>query len=160
MANYKKKENKRRVITQEQAIELADKYLLFSNKIALRDNISVRKVIRGWEIMAITIPIIEGKETELMTFSIDMVTGEVGAGITNTIFSITNVLKEINERKDIDETKKEQLKTKVEEIKDSAKKPVNRNKMNVLKKWFEKNPPYLKSIIDLINTLLKWGKDN
>jgi len=153
MANYTEPENKRRVITQEHALELADKYLLYTGKIALRDNISVSRSVRGWQIMAKTTPIILGMQTEITTFPIDMETGEVGASITMTV-SITDVLKEINERKDIDETKKELLKTKVGEFEDTTKKPVDRNKMNDLKKWFENNAPYLKSIVDLINTIL------
>jgi hypothetical protein len=146
-------ENKRGLITQEQARELAEKYLLYTGKIALKDNISVSRSVRGWQIVAKTTPIILGMETVITSFPIDMETGEVGAAIDITV-SITDVLKEINERKDIDEQKKEQLRTKVGELEDTAKKPVDKNKMDDLKKWFEKNAPYLKSIIDLINTIL------
>ena len=149
-------ENKKGLITQEQARELADKYLLYTGKIALRDNISVSKGVKGWQIVAKTTPIILGMETVITSFPIDMVTGEVGAAIDMTVptVSITNVLKEINERKDIDEQKREQVRTKVGEFEDASKKPVDKNKMNNLKKWFENNAPYLKSIIDLINTIL------
>jgi len=149
-------ENKRGLITQEQARELADKYLLYTGKIALRDNISVSRSVREWQILAKTTPIISGMETVITSFPIDMETGEVGAGIDRTVptVSITSVLKEINERKDIDEQKREQVRTKVGELEDASKKAVDKNKMNNLKKWFENNAPYLKSIIDLINTIL------
>ena len=141
-------------ITQEQALELADKYLLYTGKIALRDNISVSKGARGWQIVAKTTPVILGMPTEITTFPIDMETGEVGVSITTTV-SITDVLKEIDERKDLDEPKKEQIKEKVKEVdKEVEKEPLDRNKMNDLKKWFENNAPYLKSIIDLITTIL------
>ena len=141
-------------ITQEQALELAEKYLLYTGKISLRDNISVSRGARGWQIVAKTTPVILGMETEITTFPIDMKTGEVGASITTTV-SITDVLKEIDERKDLDEPKKEQIKEKVREVDEEVEKePVDRNKMNDLKKWFENNAPYLKSIIDLITTIL------
>lgn len=146
-------ENKKGSITQEQARELADKYLLYTGKIALRDNISVSKGVKGWQIMAITTPIISGMETVITSFPIDFVTGEVGAAIDMTV-SITEALKTINQRKDIDEQKKEQVRKKVGEFKDVMKKPVDKNKMNNLKKWFEKNAPYLKSIIDLITAIV------
>lgn len=137
-------------ITQEQALELADKYLLSTGKIALKDNISVSRGARGWQIVAKTTPAILGMQTEITAFPIDEETGEVGASITTTV-SITDVLKEIDERKDIDEPKKEQIKEKVREV---EQEPLDRNKMNDLKKWFENNAPYLKSIIDLITTIL------
>jgi len=137
-------------ITQEQALELADKYLLYSGKIALRDNISVSRGARGWQIVAKTTPVILGMKTEITTFPIDAETGEVGVSITTTV-SITDVLKEIDERKDLDEPKKEQIKEKVKEV---EKEPLDKNKMNDLKKWFENNAPFLKSIIDLITTIL------
>ena len=146
-------ENKKGLITQEQARELADKYLLYTGKIALRDNISVSKGVKGWQIVAKTTPIISGMETVITSFPIDMVTGEVGAAIDVTV-SITDVLREINERKDIDEQKREQVRTKVGEFVDTSKKPVDKNKMNDLKKWFENNAPYLKSIIDLITAII------
>lgn len=135
-------------ITQEQALELADKYLLWSEKFALRDNISVSRSARGWQIVAKTTPVILGMQTETTTFRIDAETGEVGV-------SITGVQKEIDERKDLDEPKKEQIKEKVREVDEEAEKdPLDRNKMNDLRKWFENNAPYLKSIIDLITAIL------
>jgi len=137
-------------ITEEQALELADKYLLHTGRIALRDNISVSKSAREWQIVAKTTPVISGMQTEITAFPIDAETGEVGASITTTV-SITDALKEIDERKDLDEPKKEQIKEKVREV---EKEPLDRNKMNDLKKWFEDNAPYLKSIIDLITTIL------
>jgi len=141
-------------ITQKQALELADKYLLYSGKIALRDNISVSRGARGWQIVAKTTPVILGMQTEITTFPIDVETGEVGVSITTTVL-ITDVLKEIDERKDLDEPKKEQIKEKVREVDEEVEKePLDRNKMNDLRKWFENNAPYLKSIIDLITTIL------
>ena len=87
-------------------------------------------------------------QTEITKFTINAETGEVGV-------SITAVLKEIDERKDLEELKKEQIKEKVREYNEEVeKKPLDRNKMNDLKKWFENNAPYLKSIIDLITIIL------
>ncbi|MCW4023342.1 MAG: hypothetical protein NWF02_09310 [Candidatus Bathyarchaeota archaeon] len=80
-------------ITKEQALELAEKYLLYTAKIALRDNISVSENVTEWQIHAKTTPIITGMRTEIMKFSIDKKTGEVGAVITN-IFSTPDVPKE------------------------------------------------------------------
>jgi hypothetical protein len=146
------------IITQEQALELADKYLLHTGRVALRDNISVSKSVEGWRIVAKTIPIILGMNTEMTAFSIDGNTGEVGASIT-TVVSLTDILKEINERKDVDEKRKEQLKTKVKEFEEEAmKKPVDKNKIENSKKWFEKNAPYLKSLIDLITEILRHAR--
>ena len=143
-------------ITKEQALELADKYFIYTGKFILKDNISVRKSDRGWQIVAKTTPAILGMQTEITTFTIDSETGEVGVSITS--ISITNILREINERKDLHITKKEELKTKIGEFeKYSTKEPVDKNKMTELKKWFENNAPYLKSIIDLINSILKLG---
>jgi hypothetical protein len=146
-------ENKKGLITQEQARELADKYLLHNGIIALRDNIFVSKGVKEWQIVAITTPIILGMETVITSFPIDMISGEVGAAIDMAV-SIDKALKIINQRKDIDEQKKEQVRTKVGEFQDSVKKPADKNKMNNLKKWFETNAPYLKSIIDLITAIL------
>jgi len=144
-------------ITKEQALEIADKYIFQTGRFALRDNISVRKSAREWVILAKTTPVILGMPTEITTFPIDMETGEVGVSITQ-IASITDVLKEINDRQNLDESKKEQLKAKVEEFeKELTKRPVDKDKMNDFKKWFEKfvnYVPLLKSIIDLINTIV------
>ena len=104
------------VITQEQAIELADKYLLHTGRVALRDNISVIKSDKEWRIVAKTTPIILGMDTEMTAFSIDAKTGEVGASIT-IVVSLTDVLREINEKTDVDKIKKEQLKTKLKNLK-------------------------------------------
>lgn len=142
-------------ITKEQAIELADKYLQYTGKVALRDNIVViSKNSRGWMITAKTTPIILGMDTEVSTFSVDAETGEIGASITAPV-SINYVLKQIDERKDLDETKKEQVKEKVREVEEEAtKKPTDKKKISSLKKWFEDNAPYLKSVIDLITAIL------
>lgn len=156
MATNKKQENKRRAITKEQAIEIADKYFLYCHKVALRDNISASNTSRGWQIVAITTPIILGMKTEITKFNIDMETGEVGAAITQTIIVedvIEDALKEIDKRKDLDETKKAKINTKIEELEVSSNR-TDRKKMDNLKKWFEKNTPYLKSIIDLITAIL------
>jgi len=141
-------------ITQEQALELADKYLLYEEKIALRDNISVSRSAEGWRIVAKTTPIITGMETEITTFSIDVETGEVGASITATV-SITDILRKINERGDLDNPTKEQLKAKVGEVgNELTKKPIDKKKIDSLITWIKNNAPYLKSIIDLITTVL------
>ena len=146
-------------ITQEQALEIADKYILYEGKFALRDNILVRKSAYGrreWEILAKTTPVILGMSTEITTFPIDMETGEVGVSVT--VVSIKDVLKDINDRNNLDKPQKEQLKAKVKEFeKEPMKSPVDKDKMNDLKKGFEKfvnYVPLLKSIIDLINTIL------
>jgi hypothetical protein len=146
-------ENEKGLITQEQARELADKYLLHTGRIALRDNIFVDRGVKGWQVVAITTPIILGMDTEVTSFSIDKETGEVGASITMTA-SITEALQIINKRKDLDETKKEQVIAKVKEFKEASKKPIEKKKMNDLKKWFENNAPYLKSIIDFLTAIL------
>jgi hypothetical protein len=67
------------IITQEQALELADKYLLNTGRVALRDNISVSKSVEGWRIFAKTTPIILGMDTEMTSFSIDGNTAEDGS---------------------------------------------------------------------------------
>lgn len=142
-------------ITQEQALELADKWLLgFEGKVVLRDNMNISKSAEGWRIVAKTTPIITGMETEIMTFSINAETGEVGVSMTITV-SIPDVLKEINERKNLDETKKEQLIAKVREFDtEITKKPVDRNKVGDLKTWFENNASWLKEVISIISTIL------
>jgi hypothetical protein len=100
--------------------------------------------------------IILGMDTEITAFSIDMETGEVGASITSIVprVSIPDALQEIDKRKDIDQSAKEQTKAKVEELEDAMKTPTDKNRMKNLKQWFEKNAPYLKSVLDLINTIL------
>ncbi len=144
-------------INQEQALELADKYLLHDEKIALRDNISVSRSAKEWRIVAKTTPIILGMETEIITFPIDMETGEVGVTITRAV-SITDVLREINGRVDLDELKKEQLKAKVKEFeKDSTKKPIDKKKMESLKTWFKNHASEIEAfyaIIQIISTIL------
>jgi hypothetical protein len=135
-------------ITKEQAKELADKYLSYTGKVALRDNILVvNKDAKGWIITAKTTPIILGMDTEVCNFSINAETGEVGV-------SIDYVLKQIDEMKDIDNLKKEQAKAKVIEVDKELREPINKNKLNSLKIWLKDNAPYLKSIIDLIATIL------
>ena len=150
-----RKRGKRMPITQEQALELADKYLLYSTKFALKDNISVSRVARGWRIVAKTTPVIFGMQIEITTFTIDAETGEVGASITIPV-KITDVLKEIDERKDLDELKKEQIKEKVREFEEEVmENPPDGNMLNDFKKWFENNASFLESIINLITTILQ-----
>jgi hypothetical protein len=156
MTNQKNLEDKRVIITKEQAIEIADKYLfLYCGKTALKDNISATKGAKGWAILAITTPIISGQETYIENFEIDMETGEVGVVISSIALDnrINEVLKLIRDRKDIDEAKKAEISTKVEEVKNSVKRK-DKEKIIELKKWFEKNTPFFKSILDLINTIL------
>lgn len=143
-------------ITKEQALELADKWLLkFEGKAVLRDNMTIWKSNEGWSIRAKTTPIILGMQTEIMRFSIDEETGEVGVCTTIPVLNVPVILREIDERKDLDKPKKEQVKEKVKEVnKQAEKEPIDKKKMSSLKKWFENNAPYLKSIIDLINTIL------
>src|SRR5665647_3009893 len=98
MATDKKPENKRMIITKEQAIEIADKYLVYNEKYALKDNISVTDGVKGWEIVAITTPIISGMKTEIEKFDIDRETGEVGASISTIIidYEIENALRPVS----------------------------------------------------------------
>lgn len=110
-------------ITQEQALELADKYISYMGNFALRDNIKViNKSAEGWNIVAKTTPMISGMPTEIMRFPIDAETGEVGGCQIVTVPNIPVILKEIDERKDLDEPKKEQVKAKVKEVEEEAKK--------------------------------------
>ena len=141
-------------ITREQAIELADKYFLQMGSYVLKDNISVSKSDRGWEIVGISTPAILGMQTEVSKFDINMETGEIGAVITTTI-TITDALRQIKERNDLSIAERDELKTKIEEFEKESKKPIDKNKMTDLKKWFETNAPYLKSVIDMISSILK-----
>jgi len=143
-------------ITKEQALELADKWLLkFEGKVVLRDNMNINKSAEGWRITARTIPIILGMETEIMNFSINAETGEIGVCLTIAVPNIPVILKEIDERKDLDEPKKEQVKEKVREVNEEAKKePIDKKKMSNLKKWFEDNASFLKDVISIIAKIL------
>jgi len=70
-------------INKEQALELADKWLLgIEGKVVLRDNITISRNHEGWRIVAKTTPLIVGMQTEILQFSIDADTGEIGACIT------------------------------------------------------------------------------
>jgi hypothetical protein len=64
-------------ISQSQAVELAEKYLLIKDKIVLRDHLTVTRSLDGWHITAKTTPIILGKSTELIQFTINVDTGEI-----------------------------------------------------------------------------------
>jgi hypothetical protein len=143
-------------ITKEQALELADKWLLcFEGKVVLRDNMNIIKSAEGWRITAKTTPIILGMETEIMNFSINAETGEIGVCLTIAVLNIPVILKEIDERKDLDEPKKEQVKEKVREVDEEVKKePIDKKKMSSLKKWFEDNASFLKDVISIIAKIL------
>jgi hypothetical protein len=69
-------------ITKGQALELADKYLLFTNRIVLRDNISISKSPEGWKITADTTPMVPGMLKETIQFIIDKKTGKIKVTIT------------------------------------------------------------------------------
>jgi hypothetical protein len=134
-------------ITKEQALELADKYLLYTGNIVLRNNITVSGSAEGWSIVAETTPVILGMQTEIITFSIDVNTGEVGV-------SVTMVLREIDERNGIDKPKKEEMKAKVTEVAELKKEPIDKKKINGLKKWFEDNASWLKDVISILSTII------
>jgi len=144
------------MITKEQALELADKWLLkFEGKVVLRDNMTIWKSDEGWSIRAKTTPVILGMRTEIMRFSIDVETGEVGVCVTVPVLNVPVVLREIDERKDLDKSKKEQVKEKVKEVDNEAEKePIDKKKMSSLKKWFEDNASFLKDVISIIATIL------
>ena len=136
-------------ITKEQAQELADKYLLYIGQVALRDNI---KVSEGYErsrkvwkiIVAKTTPIIAGMQTESHIFSIDADTGEVGV-------VMSSIMLKIDEKKDIDDQEKKQLKAKAKELESElAKKPIDKKKVYRLRDWFNNNASFLKDIIKII----------
>ena len=83
------------MITKEQALELADKWLLkLESKVVLRDNMTVWKSDEGWIIRAKTTPIILGMQIEIMRFSINEKTGEVGVCVTVPIINVPATLKE------------------------------------------------------------------
>lgn len=138
-------------ITKEQALELADKWLLaIEEKVVLKDNITISRNHEGWSIVAKTTPIIAGRQTEIMQFSIDVDTGEVGACIT-----VPCILREINEKEGLDKQKKEQLEAKVREVeKEIKKEPIDKKKMDDLRTWFKNNASWLTDIISIISTIL------
>lgn len=145
------------MITKEQALELADKWLLsVENKVVLRDNMIIWKSGNEWNISAKTTPIILGRQTEILKFSIDAETGEVGACITFPILNVQAVTREIEERQDLNEQQKEQMKEKVKEVnKEAQNEPVDKKKMSKLKKWFEDNASFLKDVISIIAEILR-----
>jgi hypothetical protein len=70
-------------INKEQALELADKYLLhFQGHMVLRDNITISRKNNKWVINAETIPLTIGEPIEGISFDIDVDSGEFGATIT------------------------------------------------------------------------------
>lgn len=140
-------------ISREQALELADKWLLhFEGRIVLRDNIAIRKSAEGWSIVARTTPVILGMQTEIMKFSIDANTGEVGVCIT---FPVSQILRKIDERGDIDDQEKKQVKAKVTEVETELKKiRIDRSRMMLLRNWFENNASWLKDILEIISKVL------
>jgi hypothetical protein len=145
------------MITKEQALELADKWLLaFEKEVVLRDNMTIWKSDEGWSIRAITTPIILGMQTEILQFSIDAETGEVGVCITFPVLNVPVVTREIEKRQDLDKQQKEQMKEKVKEVAEEAEKdPVDKNKLSSLKKWFEDNASFLKDVISIIAEILR-----
>jgi uncharacterized protein HemY len=93
---------------------------------------------------------ITGMQTEIMQFSIDADTGEVGACIT-----VQDILRKINEKEGLDKQKKEQLEAKVREVeKEIKKKPIDKKKIDGLKTWFKNNASWLTDIISIISTIL------
>jgi hypothetical protein len=64
-------------ISQSQVIELAEKYLLIKNKIVLRDHLTVTRSPDGWHIAAKTTPVMLGKSTEFIQFTINEDTGDI-----------------------------------------------------------------------------------
>lgn len=63
-------------ISQRQAFEIAEKYLLIKDRVVLNDHITVTPHSDGWQVTARTTPAILGKSTELIQFTID---GDSGA---------------------------------------------------------------------------------
>jgi hypothetical protein len=146
--------SKKNLITEKQAIELADKYLMYINKYALRDNIFATKKDQKWQIVAVTTPIILGMNFEWHSFPIDMETGEVGAAISSMVtLPIADVLRQIRETKDLKKAQKDQAIAKVIETQDASKRS-DPDRLEDLKKWFKENRPYLKSVLDFITAVL------
>ncbi len=145
-------------ITKRQALELADKWLLeFGGRIVLRDNIrAVSKSAEGWYILAVTTPMTLGMKTEIFRFSINAETGEVGASLSYQVPNSQTVLKEIDEKDDLDQAKKEQIREKIREVeKETKKEPIDKKRIGDIKKWFEDNAPWLKDVISIIAEILK-----
>ena len=73
------------VFSQNQAVEIAEKYLLIKDKVVLRDNITVTKNSDGWRITAKTTPIVIGKSKEIIQFIINFETGEINMPISRSV---------------------------------------------------------------------------
>jgi hypothetical protein len=71
-------------ISQSQAVEVAEKYLLIKDKIVLRDYMTVTKSPDGWHVTAKTMPAMIGKSTETIQFTIDGETGEIRMPISRS----------------------------------------------------------------------------
>ena len=69
-------------INREHALEIADKYLLYSGYIVLKETIEVNRIPQGWSITAKSIPMISSAFKETINFTIDGVTGVVDAVVT------------------------------------------------------------------------------
>ena len=145
------------MITKEQALELADKWLLaFEREVVLRDNMTIWKSDEGWSIRAKTTPIILGMRPEILLFSIDAETGEVGVCVTFPVLNVPAVTREIEERQDLNEQQKEQMKEKVNEVdKEAQNEPIDKKKLGSLKKWFEYNASFLKDVISIIAEIIR-----
>lgn len=73
-------------ITQEQALELAEKYILQAlRRIVLKENISVSRSHEGWAIVAKTTPMAVEMPTERIEFTID---AETGIRVGSCVFKI------------------------------------------------------------------------
>lgn len=64
-------------ISQSQAVELAEKYLLIKDKVVLSDHLTVTPSPDGWHVTATTTPVMLGKSTELIQFTINGESGEI-----------------------------------------------------------------------------------
>jgi len=69
-------------INQEQALEIADKYLTYSGHIVLKEKIAVTRTPQGWNITAKPIPMISSIPKEIINFIIDGITGVVDTVVT------------------------------------------------------------------------------
>lgn len=64
-------------ISQRQAVELAEQYLLIQDKIVLREHLTVARSPDGWHITATTTPVLPGTSTERIQFTINGDTGKI-----------------------------------------------------------------------------------
>ena len=71
-------------ISQTQAFEIAEKYLLIKDKVVLRDHITVTQSPDSWHITAKTTPTLMRKSKEIIQFTIDGETGEISMPISRS----------------------------------------------------------------------------